>query len=337
MSVAIPTFNSEAHLELAVRSALDQTIDDLEIILVDDGSTDGTVALSQNLAKADARIRVERLPSNGGPAVARNRALEVARGQWFAVLDSDDVYAKDRLRRLVDAGDAHGADVVADNLVVFESDDPSRAAFFLKPERCEGWLTLESYLQRTIMYAREPNLGYLKPVIRLDSLKRTGTQYNPALRIAEDDDLIVRLLAGGARYWLEPDAMYAYRRHQGSTSHRLSAIHAASIADAGGMVLSVRPNLSPESSAALHARLAAFERAAGFARLIEALKERRLAASVLEVLRNPHIVPLLRMPLAAALRRAFGVAATTTFGEADPKAATIVAEILANRGDLHCH
>lgn len=329
VSVAIPTFNSKAHLELAVRSAIDQTLDDIEIIIVDDGSTDGTVALSQSLAAVDPRIRFERLPCNGGPSVARNRALEMAQGRWFAVLDSDDVYGRDRLRRLVEIGETTGTDIVADNLIVFDSDDPSQAAFFLEPTRCSGWLTLESYLKRTIMYSREPNLGYLKPVMRLDSLRKAGLRYNPALRIAEDDDLIVRSLSGGMRYWLDSSATYAYRRHTASTSHRLSAIRAAEIAEAGWQVLSEQQSLPKGALKALRTRVESFERAAGFARLIEALKERRFSNSVYEAIRNPDILLLLRMPLGVALRRAFGLAAVSNLGEPDLRAAAAVAEILA--------
>lgn len=332
VTVAIPTFNSEAHLEAAVRSALDQTLKNLEVIIVDDGSSDGTFALSQRLAQADGRIRVDRLPNNGGPSVARNRAMELAKGRWFAVLDSDDLFARDRLRRLVEVGEAQGADVIADNLVVFESDDPSRATFFLDAADCSGWLTIGSYLQRTVMCSHKPNFGYLKPIMRLDRLKQFDIRYNPDLRIAEDDDLIVRLLAEGLRYWLEPSATYAYRRHAASTSHRLSASRAASIVEAGRVVVSDWRDLPSDTRAALLARVAAFERAAGFARLIEALKARQFVGATREALRNPQILPLLRMPLAAAFRRALGIAAASDFGKPDPQAAAKVAEILTNRG-----
>lgn len=332
VSVAIPTFNAEAHLEIAVRSALDQTLDSIEVLLIDDCSTDGTFALCQSLARSDARIKVEQLPHNGGPSAARNRALELAEGRWLAVLDSDDLFAQDRLRRLVEIGETQGADLVADNLVVFDSNDPARATFFLDAADCSGWQTLDSYLQRTVMHPHKPNFGYLKPVIRMSSLKQAGLRYNPALRIAEDDDLIVRLLAAGLRYWLDSTATYAYRRHAASTSHRLSAHNAASIAAAGRRVASEQQDLAPQIRAALQARVASSERSAGFARLIEALKQRRLADAAHEVRCNPQILPLLRMPLAAAIRRAIGAAPATNFGKPDSRAAATIAEILTDRG-----
>ncbi|MFT4025257.1 MAG: glycosyltransferase [Novosphingobium sp.] len=332
VTVVIPTYNSAAHLELAVRSALDQTLGDIEIIIVDDASTDQTVALSRALAEQDGRIRVEELSRNGGPAVARNRGLELARGRWFAVLDSDDTMDRDRLNHLVAVAEREGADLVADNLIVFDTDDHSRATFFLAPEQCSGWVPLEAYLRRTVLSPGEPNLGYLKPVMRVDSLKRAGLRYNPKLRIAEDDDLIVRLLASGLRYWLDPLAGYAYRRHPASTSYRLSVQNATAMVEAGAQLLAADTVLAPPIRAALAARQATFEKTAAFARLIEALKARAWARAVRELVRTPAIAPLLRMPLAAAVRRRLGIRAPTGFGDPSQDAAAALSQLLANRG-----
>lgn len=327
VSVAIPTFNAEAYLEQAVRSALNQTLDDIEVVLVDDCSTDGTFDIARRLAKEDARVVVARMERNGGPAAARNRALDLARGAWFAVLDSDDVMGCDRLERLVAAGEANGADLVADNLIVFDSDNHTCATFFLDPLECSGWVALEAYLQRTIMYANTANLGYLKPIMRIGSLRQSGIRYAPDLRIAEDDDLMVRLLAAGIRYWLEPNAGYAYRRHTGSTSHRLSVNNAACMVKAGEEVLAASSALKPSTREALLERLVAMEQAAAFARLIEALKANSYGKAIQEALRNPRTLPMLWMPLSAALRRALGIQSVTGFGEQDPQAVAVLRRI----------
>jgi succinoglycan biosynthesis protein ExoO len=332
VTVAIATFNAEAYLRLAVQSALDQTIIDLEVIVVDDGSTDGTLALAYALAAEDCRIRVEKLARNGGPSMARNRALELARGRWLAVLDSDDAFERDRLRRLIAKAEEQQADIIADNLVLFDTDDPEQASFYLAPERCSGWLSLDSYLERSIMFSREPGLGYLKPIMRVDRLRAAGLCYDASLRIAEDDDLVVRMLAAGFRYWLDPDAGYAYRRHAASTSHRLSAKNAEAIVIAGRRAIARCAALPAPVRKAMVSRQAAFERAAAFARLIDHLRGRRLSMAAAEMIKNPLMVSMLKMPIVAALRRLFRVAPSDELSIPSPAAAHAVAAILANRG-----
>ena len=92
VSVVMPAYNVEAYVEEAVRSALNQTFTDLEVVVVDDGSTDGTAEAVGRIAAADPRVRLVR-QANRGLAGARNAALRVARGSLFALLDSDDAWA----------------------------------------------------------------------------------------------------------------------------------------------------------------------------------------------------------------------------------------------------
>ena len=91
VSVVIPAFNADPFLERTLRSALDQTHRHLELIIVDDGSTDGTRAIAQTFADHDTRIRVVRTV-NGGVARARNIGMEAARGSLLAFLDADDLW-----------------------------------------------------------------------------------------------------------------------------------------------------------------------------------------------------------------------------------------------------
>jgi GT2 family glycosyltransferase len=89
VSVITPAFNAAGFLSTAVASVLAQTFADLELLIVDDGSTDDTLAVSRRLAAGDARVRVLHQP-NAGPGPARNTAFREARGRYFAFLDSDD-------------------------------------------------------------------------------------------------------------------------------------------------------------------------------------------------------------------------------------------------------
>jgi succinoglycan biosynthesis protein ExoO len=304
VSVVIATFNSAQYVETALASVLGQTMPLIEVIVVDDCSSDETVAIVEEHMSRDDRVRVVQLDRNGGPATARNRGIELARGRWLAILDSDDLFAPDRLHALVSIAEREKIDIVADNLVVFSEGKAPRAAFFLDPATPSGPLDLLSYLEGTVLYNEEANFGYLKPVIRLDALRRADLQYDPALRIAEDDDLVARMLLAGMRYWLEPRPSYFYRRHDKSTSHRLSAVNANAMFSAAQKLSEIALSKCPKNvSAAFSRREAAMLRAANFAQLVDVLKARRLGAAMAIALRNPNTLPLLWMPIWAAMDR----------------------------------
>jgi glycosyltransferase involved in cell wall biosynthesis len=94
-------YNAQAYLEESVTSVLEQSYQDLELIIVDDGSTDDTYRVALALSKADHRIRLIRHETNRGLATARNRTLAESRGQYFAVADADDIHLKERLAEQV--------------------------------------------------------------------------------------------------------------------------------------------------------------------------------------------------------------------------------------------
>ena len=89
LSVIVPAYNSEATLERCVRSVLDQSFVDLELILVDDGSTDSTPDLLRQFSEEDGRVRVF-TQANSGVSAARNLGLSHAQGTYAAFLDADD-------------------------------------------------------------------------------------------------------------------------------------------------------------------------------------------------------------------------------------------------------
>ncbi|WP_018873979.1 glycosyltransferase family 2 protein [Thioalkalivibrio sp. ALJ16] len=101
VSVVMPLHNAADRVEAGVRSVQGQSLPDWELLVVDDASTDDSGARVAALAAEDARIRVLRLERNGGPAVARNAGIREARGWYIAFLDSDDVWAPEKLVRQV--------------------------------------------------------------------------------------------------------------------------------------------------------------------------------------------------------------------------------------------
>ena len=110
VSIIVPAFNAGAYLGEALSSLRAQTITDIEIIVVDDGSTDGTGEVARRHASDDPRVRVlTRETPSGKPACARNQALRVARGRYIAFLDSDDASVPHRLESALHALELTGA------------------------------------------------------------------------------------------------------------------------------------------------------------------------------------------------------------------------------------
>ncbi len=100
VSVILPVFDGRAHIREALECALRQTCRRIEVIVVDDGSRDGTGALVDEMASRDSRVRLIR-QSNQGVAAARNRAIDAARGEFIAPLDADDLWDATKLERQV--------------------------------------------------------------------------------------------------------------------------------------------------------------------------------------------------------------------------------------------
>lgn len=102
VSIIMPAHNSAEFIALSINSVLAQTFTDFELIVVDDCSKDSTFSFVQELSSRDSRIRVFQLSSNSGAAVARNTAIDKARGRFIAFLDSDDIWFPTKLEEQLD-------------------------------------------------------------------------------------------------------------------------------------------------------------------------------------------------------------------------------------------
>ncbi len=101
VSVIMPVYNRERYVAQAIESVLNQTFGDFELLIVDDGSSDHSPEIIEDYAKKDKRIRCAFHKENRGVSAARNTALETARGDWIAVIDSDDAWHPERLEKLL--------------------------------------------------------------------------------------------------------------------------------------------------------------------------------------------------------------------------------------------
>jgi succinoglycan biosynthesis protein ExoO len=305
VSIVMANYNGGRTIAAAVRAALGQSLSAIEIIVCDDASSDDSVEQVSALARRDGRVRLSRAPGNGGPGAARNRCLDIARGEWIAVMDSDDLMHPDRLRRLIVAAEADGADIVADDLLIFDDDrrvvpttcvrGGGRAAPF--------WVDAPGYVGGNMLFRGGQSLGYLKPLIRARLIREHAARYDPTLRIAEDFDFVLRLLLRGARFRVYPWPGYFYRKHSGSISHRLSRATLEPMLAAHDRVLAALDPRDRRLVAAMTGRRASLIRALAFDDLISALKRRDWLDAVLLMGGQPMVAALLRGPLLDRLKR----------------------------------
>jgi succinoglycan biosynthesis protein ExoO len=299
VTVVMANFNGMRHLNAAIRSVLAQSHTNLELIVVDDASTDASATIINEWTQADKRVRAILHQSNGGPARARNAALEAAEGEWIAIVDADDQIHPERLERLLLAAEGAGADIVADDLLHFY-EDGSPVTFLLpadwtdvRPISALDWIEGGSR-------PGLPALGYLKPLIRSSII--SGRRYDETIRIGEDWEFVLRLLLAGASMIVSPQPWYLYRRHAGSISHRLSAAALEAVIRVDREVVEGHSALSSDLMAAFARRRETLTNELAAQRLIEAIKARDLSASLRILAVSPRSILGLKGVLAGRIR-----------------------------------
>jgi glycosyltransferase involved in cell wall biosynthesis len=200
VSVVIPTHNRRQLLLRAVRSALAQLHVNLEVVVVDDGSTDHTDEEVDSLG--DPRIRMLRHQTPRGVATARNAGARAAGGTWIALLDDDDLWAPDKLTRQVTAAEVAGARWAYAGAV--EIDEEGRILGGERPPLPE--LLLRELPRRNLMPAGSSNV-----IVRTELLRSSGG-FDAALRHLADWDMWLRLARHGAPVCVAVP-LVAYRLH----------------------------------------------------------------------------------------------------------------------------
>lgn len=254
VTVAIAAYCAEPFLAAAIRSALAQEGVALDVVIADDASPDGTSRLVEHMATCDPRLALVRCPVNEGPAGARNRAFAHARGDWIAVLDSDDGFAPGRLARMCRMAEAHGADIVLDDFVSIAPGGAILEAPRLSSRRGPGFLGLADWLDLNGLRRGEISFGYAKPLVSRGFLQRSGLEYQPELRNGEDFHLILEALAQGARVYFTGESGYLYTRREGSVSRRSNPAHMLALARADAAVQARLPSELRRAADPLFAR-----------------------------------------------------------------------------------
>lgn len=204
ISIIIPVYNKTEYLKECLKSALGQTEDDLEVICVDDGSTDGSAEIVERFAGNDRRIRIIRQP-NLGAGAARNAGIKVARGEYIAFLDADDFYpSNDTLARIYAAAKANNADICGGSFCIKDGDKfitrfcgEMSGNTFGK----EGFINFRDY---------QFDYAYYRFIYRREFLAARSL-YFPDYRRYQDPPFMLRAFDAAGRFYAVPDVTYCYR------------------------------------------------------------------------------------------------------------------------------
>ena len=133
VSVVIPLYNAEKYIKACIDSILAQTLNDIEAVIVDDCSTDGSFALCRELYGDDSRVVLLQQPQNSGPGNARNSGIKHAHGKYIAFADSDDQMKPDHISEMFEAAEKYNADVLHSTGFIICKGDNSRANMLTLP------------------------------------------------------------------------------------------------------------------------------------------------------------------------------------------------------------
>lgn len=112
VSIVMPVYNSEKYIEEAMNSVIDQTYENWELIIIDDGSNDNTIRKIERILIKDNRIRFYKNDKNMGVSATRNRGISLSRGDWIAFLDSDDIWDKTKLEKQINYAERISAEFI---------------------------------------------------------------------------------------------------------------------------------------------------------------------------------------------------------------------------------
>lgn len=208
VSVVMPVYNTARYLAASIESVLAQSFADLELIIVNDGSTDGSQEVIDTFAARDGRVRVIRHERNLGVGATHRSGHAAARGEFVVVMDSDDVMLDGRIAAQVAWLDAPPDWVAVGCQWLYVDVD-------LSPIHID-WHPTDPAVTRTMSFAYQA-IQNATVCIRRSGL--ADAQFDPKDRITADAGFYARLAASGARFASLPEVLYKWRKNTASVTH----------------------------------------------------------------------------------------------------------------------
>lgn len=209
LSIIVPVYNAEEYLEKCVASLQNQTVDSVEILIINDGSADSSLDICNRLALSDKRIKVFN-QSNSGQSKARNVGLDNASGEFITFVDSDDWVDPDFYAKLIDAAERHDADVACGS-IIRERRHSRKFRIHYTKEECF------IFPQEKIDAARVPDMCYVwNKIYRAEYLNNLKLRFIEGM-FFEDVDFVTRAVYFSNKIVTVPDTFYHYWTNSNST------------------------------------------------------------------------------------------------------------------------
>ena len=212
ISVIMPVYNMGNYIVQSLESVLRQSLSNIEIMCVDDCSTDNSAQIIKSYQKEHSNIRYHKMDQNSGSGPCRNKGMELATGEYIAFLDPDDLFAEDALQTLYKTAKETGQNIVGGNLLSFHDDDPSKAKDF-------GKATFED--NKLYSYANDYpfSVGYYRFIYKREFIQSIEVQF-PPLRRYQDPPWFVQVMMQAKEFYGLSDPVYLYRQsHQKITKN----------------------------------------------------------------------------------------------------------------------
>ncbi|HFI0026107.1 TPA: glycosyltransferase family 2 protein [Streptococcus suis] len=222
ISVIVPVYNVKPYLTRCLDSLLKQTHTNFELLLVNDGSSDGSAFVLEDYAKKDQRVRVIH-QENRGVSAARNRAIDEARGAYITFIDSDDFVEDFYLEHLYQAAVSTGSDIAATNFSSFNEERQSflfyhtKESYFQKVYSVQEWMDLEGNMKNNM------HLAFTFSPLKLFKRELFGDIRYPVGRLREDDATIYKLYLKANQIHFTNEGPYYYSQRADGLSR--TAMH----------------------------------------------------------------------------------------------------------------
>ncbi|MEM6602713.1 MAG: glycosyltransferase family 2 protein [Pseudomonadota bacterium] len=288
VSIIIAAWNAKDTILDCVKSALSQSYSHIEIIIVDDCSTDNTKAVLQDILSEHHHVKYFRTPQNSGPSAARNFGISSASGDWIAILDADDSFDPKRIEAMLDFAQKYDLDIAFDDLSICTG---HITAPLIGHDLDDIHWTAGHYAKQNRPYVNKFITGFLKPLFKRSFLVDHGLAYHEALRNSEDYMMILEAIIKGAKVKFLNRPLYNYVVLGQSLSGKFNEDHHIALIKAEKELLEAhKARLAFKDIQGIEAHIKALEEAHISNKMFQMLREKEFVKAFIFVISNPSML-----------------------------------------------
>lgn len=219
ISIIIPIYNAEKYLEKCIKSVMEQSLKEIEIICINDGSTDTSLKILKKFQKEDNRIKIID-KKNGGASSARNEALKIAKGQYCLNVDSDDWIEQEYLEKMYSRAEKDDLDIVISDLI-FDFQFDTKRNYVLKDLKIdnEKIISGKEYVKK---FFKENRYGYsCNKLIKRELYTKNDLYYDEKIFLLEDLEILIMLSYYARKIGKWNEAYYHYIQGENNGSYKI--------------------------------------------------------------------------------------------------------------------